>query len=134
MGLVRPSDFTLAASTDAQNAAWFALDELPPLAFDHAAIVEKALTRLRAKLTYEPIGLNLLDEKFPFGVVERLYAAVLAKDFDRRNVRKKFLRFNILTELPEKRVAEKGRPGTLYTFDRVRYEALQREGFVFEIK
>lgn len=134
MGLVRPADFTLAASTDAQNAAWFALDALPPLAFDHAAIVDKALTRLRAKLTYEPIGLNLLDEKFPFGALERLYAAILDKDFDRRNFRKKFLSFNILTELPEKRLAEKGRPGALYTFDRARYEALQREGFVFEIK
>ena len=134
MGLVRPTDFTLTASTDAQNAAWFALSELPPLAFDHAGIVEKALTRLRAKLTYEPIGLNLLDEKFPFGAVERLYAAILGKDFDRRNFRKKFLSFNILTELPEKRVAEKGRPGTLYTFDRARYEVLQRDGFVFDIK
>lgn len=134
MGLVRPTDFTIMASTDAQDVAWFALDALPNLAFDHADILRVALNRLRAKLTYEPIGLNLLDEKFPFGEVERLYAAILDKPFDRRNFRKKFLSFNILTELSEKLFAEKGRPGTLYTFDHARYKTLQREGFIFEIR
>ena len=134
MGLVRPADFTIMASTDAQDVAWFALDALPSLAFDHADILQLALNRLRAKLTYEPIGLNLLDEKFPFGDLERLYAAILDKPFDRRNFRKKFLSFNILTELPEKAASEKGRPGALYTFDKARYETLQREGFLFEIR
>lgn len=134
MGLVRPTDFTITASTDAQDVAWFALDATPPVAFDHAQILQTALTRLRGKLTYEPIGLNLLDEKFSFGDLERLYAAILDKPFDRRNFRKKFLGFGILTELPEKITPEKGRPAALYTFDRARYEAFQREGFVFEIR
>ncbi|CCH03436.1 7,8-dihydro-8-oxoguanine triphosphatase [Fibrella aestuarina BUZ 2] len=134
MGLVRPSDFQIQASTDAQDVAWFALNKLPPLAFDHAAILQRALDRLRGKLTYEPIGLNLLDETFPFGDLERLYAAILNKPFDRRNFRKKVLSFNILVEQPQKVTPEKGRPATYYAFDKNRYETLRASGFLFDIK
>ncbi|MBO0948561.1 NUDIX hydrolase [Fibrella forsythiae] len=134
MGLVRPTDFDIKASTDAQEVDWFPIDELPALAFDHASMLEMALKRLRGKLTYEPIGLNLLDEKFPFGDLERLYATILNKPFDRRNFRKKFLSFGILTELPEKSALEKGRPATLYSFDRHRYELARQEGILFDIK
>ncbi|MEZ0483318.1 NUDIX hydrolase [Fibrella aquatica] len=133
MGLVRPSDFVIQASTDAQDVDWFPLNDLPPLAFDHATILETALQRLRGKLTYEPIGLTLLDEKFPFGELERLYATILNKPLDRRNFRKKFLSFGILIELPDKVTPDKGRPASLYSFDQVRYEAIRQEGFLFDI-
>ncbi|WP_375447964.1 NUDIX domain-containing protein [uncultured Fibrella sp.] len=134
MGLVRPSDFEIQASTDAQDVDWFPLTDLPPLAFDHATILQTALQRLRGKLTYEPIGLNLLDEKFPFSDLERLYASILNKPFDRRNFRKKFLSFGILIELPEKITPDKGRPASLYSFDQVRYEAIRQQGFLFDIR
>ncbi|MEZ0541993.1 NUDIX hydrolase [Fibrella arboris] len=134
MGLVRPADFQIQASTDAQDVAWFSVNDLPELAFDHAAIVQAGLARLRGKLTYEPIGLNLLDEKFPFSDLERLYATILNKPFDRRNFRKKFLSFGILIELPDKVSPDKGRPASLYTFDQVRYHAFRQEGFLFDIR
>ncbi len=35
------------AGDDAKDAAWFPLDALPPLAFDHAQIVEQAVQQLR---------------------------------------------------------------------------------------
>ncbi len=134
MGLVRPSDFYIQASTDAQDVGWFPVDALPKLAFDHESIVQFGLNRLRGKLTYEPIGLNLLDEKFPFGDLERLYATILNKPIDRRNFRKKFLSFGILTELSEKVSLDKGRPAVLYSFDQVRYQEFMQEGFLFDIK
>jgi 8-oxo-dGTP diphosphatase len=134
MGLVRPNDLTLVADTDAQAVAWYDVAALPELAFDHAQIVQKALERLRGKLTYQPVGLNLLAEKFPFGELEQLYATLLNKPFDRRNFRKKILSFGILNELPEKRTQEKGRPATLFTFNKDRYETLLRDGFAFDIQ
>ncbi|MEO1260843.1 MAG: NUDIX domain-containing protein [Bacteroidota bacterium] len=133
-GLVRPKDFNIKADTDAAEVGWFDVKELPPLAFDHAVILQKALERLRAKLTYQPIGLNLLDKKFPFGHLERLYATILDKAIDRRNFRKKFLKFGILNELDEFAPAiDKGRPGKLFSFDEKKYKALLKKGILFEI-
>ncbi|HFA49665.1 MAG TPA: NUDIX hydrolase [Bacteroidetes bacterium] len=134
-GLVRPKDFKIKAATDAAEVAWFDVKKLPPLAFDHKKIMKTALGRLRAKLTYQPIGLNLLDKKFPFGDLERLYSTILDKKIDRRNFRKKFLKFGILDELDEYASAiDKGRPGKLFSFDKRKYNALRKEGILFEIR
>lgn len=133
-GLVRPKDFKIKAATDAAEVAWFDVKQLPPLAFDHDKILAVALDRLRAKLTYQPIGLNLLDKKFPFGDLERLYTTILDKPIDRRNFRKKFLKFGILNELDEYAPAiDKGRPGKLFSFDEKEYKALLKKGILFEI-
>ena len=133
-GLVRPKDFNIRADTDAAEVAWFDVKKLPRLAFDHRKILKTALQRLRAKLTYQPIGLNLLDKKFPFGDLERLYMTILDKEIDRRNFRKKFLKFGILHELDEYATAsDRGRPGKLYSFDEKKYKALLKEGILFEI-
>lgn len=134
-GLVRPKDFDIKADTDAAEVAWFDVKDLPPLSFDHAQILTTALNRLRAKLTYQPIGLNLLDKKFTFGDLERLYMTILDKEIDRRNFRKKFFKFDILNELDEKAPAvDKGRPGKLFSFDEKKYKALLDKGILFEIK
>ena len=69
-----------------------------------------------------------------FSDLERLYASILNKPFDRRNFRKKFLSFGILIELPEKVTPDKGRPASLYSFDQVRYEAIRQQGFLFDIR
>lgn len=134
-GLVRPSDFEIAAATDADEVAWFDIKDLPALAFDHDQILDMALRRLRAKLTYEPIGLNLLDPQFPFGDLERLYMTILDQPIDRRNFRKKFMGFGILNELSLKAAPlDKGRPGKLFSFDVEKYNALKDKGFLFDIK
>lgn len=132
--LVNPNQFELAAATDAADAQWFPCENLPALAFDHAQIVEYALKRLRAKLTYEPIGLNLLDRDFLFSDLEKLYESILGRKIDRRNFRKKFLSFGILTETTIHHSGHKGRPGTLFRFDVQKYSALKEKGFLFEIR
>jgi len=42
-----PATVAPTAADDAAQARWFPLEELPPLAFDHAEILEKALEKLR---------------------------------------------------------------------------------------
>ena len=49
---------------DAVDVGWFSVYELPPLAFDHAKILEYALNRLRGKLDYTTIAFSLLPERF----------------------------------------------------------------------
>ncbi|MFA8299607.1 MAG: NUDIX domain-containing protein [Hyphomicrobiales bacterium] len=133
-GLVNPSKLDLSASTDAQDVAWFPVNEIPELPFDHNEIINKAIQRLKGKLNYEPIGFDLLDEKFPFPSLEQLYQTILDKEIDRRNFRKKMLSFGILNETDEKVSIGGGRPAKLYTFNKEKYEELLKEKFVFDIK
>ncbi len=132
--LVNPGQFHILAATDAAEAGWFSFENLPKLAFDHEKIAKYALERLRGKLTYEPIGLNLLDKDFRFSDLEKLYESILGREIDRRNFRKKFLSFGILDEINVQHSGQKGRPGTLFRFDEKKYHALKKQGFLFEIK
>lgn len=129
-GLVKSADFSLFASTDAAEAAWFNIYELPVLAFDHKDIVEKAIARLRAKITYEPIGFELLDRKFLFSDLEHLYSLLLGREIDRRNFKRKMMSLGLVIELDEKAPAvTAGRPGKLYSFDSDKYNQLKINGF-----
>ena len=134
-GLVKTTQYQqLKASTDAENAKWFSIKKLPPLAFDHKQIVNVAIERLRTKIRYQPIGFELLDKKFPFSDLEKLYAALLDKEINRRNFSKKILSFGFLQETGEIMKTEgKGRPSKMYQFNQKRYKELLKEGFNFEI-
>ncbi|TXG36933.1 NUDIX hydrolase [Seonamhaeicola maritimus] len=132
-GLVRPNTFKIFASTDAAEVAWFNINELPELSFDHKDILELAIKRLKGKITYEPIGFELLDKKFPFSDLEKLYTTLLGREIDRRNFRKKIIGLNVLDELNEKVSKGSGRPANLFQFNQKRYFQLKKEGIIFEI-
>jgi len=133
-GLVRPKNFRLVASTDAEDARWFNVAELPRLAFDHKSIFEMAISRLRGKLAYEPIGFELLDQKFPFSDLEKLYQTLLDKELDRRNFKKRIMAYDFLEETTEMKKQEgAGRPAALYKFNKKRYEELVKKGYNFDL-
>ena len=132
-GLVRPNAFKIYASTDAEQVQWFNVNELPKLSFDHKKILNTAIERLQSKITYEPIGFELLDKKFPFSDLEKLYTTLLGREIDRRNFRKKMVGLNVLDELAEKVSKGSGRPANLFQFNQKRYFQLKKEGIVFEI-
>ena len=94
--LARKSD--VQGGDDAAQAQWFALDQLPRLAFDHDFILLKAMEELRKDIHFEPIGFGLLDKEFTMSELQRLYEAVLGVQFDRRNFHKKMLQTGILEE------------------------------------
>jgi len=124
----------LKASTDAEEAAWFSINKLPQLAFDHKEILQTAVERVRAKIRYQPIGFELLDKKFPFADLEKLYATLLDKEIDRRNFTKKILSLGLLEDTGELApAAGAGRPSKIYQFNRKRYDQLLKEGMHFEV-
>jgi 8-oxo-dGTP diphosphatase len=131
--LVNLRDHTIQAATDARDAQWFALSQLPPLAFDHEAIAQYGLQRLRAKIRYEPIGFELLPPKFTLSQLQRLYEVILGVEIDKRNFRKRILKMELLEPLNEKQTGVSHRAGQLYRFQPERYQQLQRSGFSFEI-
>ena len=86
---------------DAAQARWFALNEVPRLAFDHDYILRKAMEKLREDIHFEPIGFGLLDQEFTMSELQRLYEAILGVQFDRRNFHKKMLQTGIIEEAAE---------------------------------
>jgi len=132
--LVDPSKLQIKADSDAENVQWFNINEIPPLAFDHKMILEKAINRLKAKLTYEPVGFDLLPKEFLFSELENLYCTILEKEIDRRNFRKKILSFEIIEETEQFGSSKSGRPAKLFKFNKLKYNDLIKKGFHFEIK
>jgi 8-oxo-dGTP diphosphatase len=131
--LVRTSDYKVLAGDDAQNAQWFKLAEVPSLAFDHDHILRIAHDRLKGKIRYQPIGFELLDEKFTMPELQLLYESILGTKFDRRNFSTKMLKTGLLTPLEEKKKGTPYRAPRLYKFDRKKYNELLSSGFNFEI-
>ncbi|MGJ8696053.1 MAG: NUDIX hydrolase [Verrucomicrobiaceae bacterium] len=121
------------AATDAKNAAWFALDDLPALAFDHADILKLAHQRLRGKVRYQPVGFELLPEKFTLTQLQHLYELILEQTLDKRNFRKKVAKLGILRETDEVEQDVARRAARLYRFDRSRYDDLIQQGINFEL-
>ncbi len=131
--LVRPDQHPAKGDTDASDARWHRADRLPPLAFDHAEILEKALERLRGKIRYQPVGFELLPKRFTLTQLQKLYEAILGRMIDKRNFRKKVLAFDLLVPLDEFTTGGQHRPAQLHRFDRRKYDALARHGFLFEL-
>ena len=134
IALINPKNYSLKADTDAKDAKWFDVKNIPSLAFDHKDIITTGLERLKAKINYQPIGFELLNSKFPFSDLENLYQTILDKKIDRRNFRKKLLSFGILQETNEIQKKESGRPAKLFKFNKQKYREIQKKGFHFEIK
>ena len=100
-------------STDAE---WFSIHKLPELGFDHALILEYALTRLRYKLEYTSVGFQLLPDVFTLTELQKAYEIILGEKLDKRNFRRKILSATILEETGQKKKDGEGRPAKLYRY------------------
>lgn len=117
---------------DAAKAGWFALDEVPALAFDHDLILRVALKELRKQIHFEPIGFELLPEKFTIKEMQLLYEAILDVKFDRRNFYNKMKHLEILTQLDETVFNSPKKEAYLFKFNPDKYEELKQKGFRLE--
>lgn len=124
--LVKPSK--VVGGDDAEKAAWFPIDDLPPLAFDHEKILDAAMEHLRRDIYFQPVGFELLDDEFTMPDLQRLYEIILGTEFDRRNFQRKMLASGILKEYPgKKKTPHPGRHASLFSFDSVRYDEMKKE-------
>jgi len=110
-----PHNQTLRAGTDASDAAWFPVTELPELAFDHGQIVEYAHQRIRNKVDYSNVGFELLPDKFTLTELQFVHEAILGESLDKRNFRRKIIQKGIVK--PTKEWQRTGRkPAQLFRF------------------
>jgi 8-oxo-dGTP diphosphatase len=128
--LISAEHSELHAGTDAAAAAWFSVDDVPELAFDHVEILEYAVERLRNKLEYTTVGFQLLPEKFSLSELQEVYEAILGRKLDKRNFRRKLALLKILKPTSEYR-RDGRKPARLYRFVAARFEKLKDKGIVF---
>jgi 8-oxo-dGTP diphosphatase len=101
-----------------EDTAWHAVDELPRLAYDHAAIVLAGRERLRAKLSYTNAGFALAPATFTIPELRDVYAAALGHDVSATNLKRVLLRRAVLEPTGGRREPGRagGRPAELFRF------------------
>lgn len=110
------------------DCAWFDIDNLPKLEFDHDEMVKEALHTMRVQLYHYPIGYNMLPEKFTLTEIHALYETLLGKKLDISNFPKKLIALGLLKKLDEKRSIGAHRSPYLYQFDKEAYDKALKEG------
>jgi 8-oxo-dGTP diphosphatase len=114
------------------SANWFSVTKAPHLIFDHDKMVQRALDLLRHRTATEPIGFDLLPEKFTMLQLQKLYEAIWDTQFDKRNFISKIHSLNILEKLNEKDMATSRKGSFLYQFDAEKYD--NKNGKTFTLK
>jgi ADP-ribose pyrophosphatase YjhB (NUDIX family) len=112
--------------------AWYPLDRVPKLAFDHNQILEYGHRRLRNKLEYSPVAFEVLPELFTLSDLYQLYTTVLGEGFaDYSNFRSRLLKLGFLEDTGVKVSRGAGRPASLYRFDAAAFAPLKDKPLVF---
>lgn len=117
---------------DAAQARWFPIGEVPPLAFDHDRILRMAMSRLKEKIHFEPVGFELLPDVFTMPQLQNLYEAILEVHFDRRNFASKMLKLGILEDTGDRPAGASSRIPVSYRFNKEKYNELKAKGFRLE--
>jgi 8-oxo-dGTP diphosphatase len=103
------------AADDAADVGWFSVHNLPPLAFDHADILKRALQRLRHKLASTALGSLFMPEEFTLSELRQAYERVFNEKLDVCRFRRRILAADILEETGTRRGGGR-RAARLYRF------------------
>jgi 8-oxo-dGTP diphosphatase len=111
------------------EARWFSLYRLPRMAFDHGAMLEGALQRVRTKLEYTTIGFQLMPPTFTLQELQSTYEIILDCELDKRNFRRRLKLLELVEPVGIKRTEGPGRPAELYRFREPDFINLREKGF-----
>jgi ADP-ribose pyrophosphatase YjhB (NUDIX family) len=129
--LVRYAEAELIADR-VSGIAWYPLEQVPTLAFDHNQILEYGHRRLRNKLEYSPVAFEVLPELFTLSDLYQLYTTVLGENFsDYSNFRSRLLKLGFLCDTGVKVSRGAGRPASLYRFDAEAFAPFKNKPLVF---
>ncbi|MCK5234887.1 MAG: NUDIX hydrolase [Candidatus Aenigmarchaeota archaeon] len=114
LALINSDNVKLSADTDAKEAKWFAMTNLPKLAFDHNRIIDYVYKDLRLNTDNYSLISRFFGEKFTLTQMQKAVEAIHDHPVDKRNFRKKIISLDILEELDEVS-RETFRPARLYS-------------------
>lgn len=115
------------------NARWEDVQEVGELVFDHNEMLSDTLEILRKKAATQPIGFNLLPEKFTLPQLQSLYEAIYQTTLDKRNFRKKILEMDVLEKQEDKDKSSSRKGAFYYKFNTEKYNQLLNKGYYFSL-
>ncbi len=127
---INDSDLELVKN---HGATWIPISSMPKLIFDHSVMISRALKKLQIRARTQPIGFELLPDKFTIPQLQGLYEAIYNKALDKRNFRRKLLAMDLLEKQEEKERESSRKGAWYYRFDPNKYEDLLNRGFNFEL-
>ncbi len=114
--VVKMEDYVPGAGSFARSSAWYAIHEVPRLAFDHNAILNRAWDALKDELNHNRIGFDLLPQKFTLSQLQKVYEVILDRKLDKRNFRKTAKKIEHIKPLNEKQSGVSHKPAQLFKF------------------
>lgn len=122
------SKVTLKKKFNDSDSRWHDIHDMPSLIIDHEDMVRDAQKTLQLQIHNEPIGYNLLPEKFTLPELQSLYEAILDKKLDQRNFTKKLMALDIIKKLNQKKHIGAHRSPSLYKFNKRNYDKAIQNG------
>jgi len=117
--LIKSTSVKIEHGSDAADAQWHKMEDLPQLAFDHNEIINDAILELQMGL-YDKNKHNVFDllpDEFTIPEIQTCYEAILQNKLDRRNFSKKIRDCFPIKETGELRRDGPHRPSKLYSLD-----------------
>lgn len=87
--------------------------ETHQLAFDHLLLIDKAVTRLRSKVSYSTLPIHMMPEEFTLAELQHAYETIMGKKVDKKSFRRRMASADFLVETNRMK-KDGGRPAKLY--------------------
>ena len=109
-------EVTLSKDGSSDDIKWVAIDNVLNtinLAFDHDEILLACIERLRNKVQYTSLPINLLPEEFTLTEMQSTFELILRKKVEKKSFRRRILDANIIEETGNMKKGS-NRPAKLY--------------------
>jgi len=116
MALISNKNITLTSDESSEEVIWLPIDEIQKgyqLAFDHNAILADSYQRLKSKVQYTSLPINLLPKTFTLSELQKTFELILGYAIEKKSFRRRLLAAEIIAETGDMRVGS-NRPAKLY--------------------
>lgn len=116
MALISNKNITLTLDESSEEVVWLPIEEIQnnyQLAFDHNAILADSYQRLKSKVQYTSLPINLLPTTFTLSELQKTFELILGYSIEKKSFRRRLLAADIITETGDMRVGS-NRPAKLY--------------------
>ena len=99
---VNPEGLKLKAGSDADDADWFPVDDMPPLVADHEEIVDAAYNIMKESLDVYPLCWQFFKDKFTIDQLQSVYETILENELGADDFKKRMLELEVVKKLDDK--------------------------------